>query len=345
MAARRSRRRSFASLALAAAALCGLAAPRAMADAEGTPAAPAPAPSGASGRLAVSMLDRAEVVFFDTAGQIVGRAPTAHGPRGLALFDGKLYAAARGVEDIPGSTIAEIDAVRMLKLRDISACARCAPRALAFDANGTMWMSAQAHNAVYVMRPPYEAPLGSVVVAWGWPTQLVALSGREAVAVAFRGTSSAAVLDTRRATPVEIGPTPEVVAARPGVAEAWYALNPAGQLASVRLPEEGAPAVERFGQVPFPQGIAFTTNGRYALVTSGGARALVVFDAASRAETARLVFETAPREIAISPDGTRAALYFPETKRVAIVRIDGPAPARESEFSLSGTPGDLIWIP
>jgi hypothetical protein len=291
------------------------------------------------------MLDRAEVVFLDTAGQIVGRAPTAHGPRGLALYDGKLYAAARGVEDIPGSTIAEIDAARMLKLRDIVVCARCAPRALAFDANGTMWVSAQAHNAVYVMRAPYEAPLGSVVVAWGWPTQIVPLAGREAVAVAFRGTPTAAVLDTGRAMPVEIGPTPEVVASRPGAPEAWYALNPAGQLARVTLPEGGTPTAERFGQIPFPQGIAFTRDGKRALVTSGGARALVVFDAASRAESGRLVFETAPREITVSPDGSRAALYFPESKRVAIVRIDGPAPLRESDFPLAGAPGDLLWIP
>jgi len=345
MVVRPPRRRALVLLALVTALPCGLAAPGAVADAEATSPAPPPRPSGASGRLAVSMLDRAEVIFLDTSGQIVGRAPTAHGPRGLALHEGKLYAAARGVEDIPGSTIAEIDAVRMLKLRDISACARCAPRALAFDANGTMWVSAQAHNAVYVMSPPYEAPLGSIVVAWGWPTQIVPLSGREAVAVAFRGTPTAAVLDSSRAMPVEIGPTPEVVAARPGAAEAWYALNPAGQLASVTLPEGGMPAVERFGQVPFPQGIAFTRDGRHALVSSGGARALVVFDASSRAESGRLVFETAPREIAVSPDGIRAALYFPEAKRVAIVRIDGPAPVRESEFPLAGTPGDLIWIP
>jgi DNA-binding beta-propeller fold protein YncE len=343
MTAHPPRRRPLAPLALAAAVLCGFAAPRAAAQAEGT--APAPPTSGASGRIAVSMLDRAEVIFLDTAGKIVGRAPTAHGPRGLALFDGRLFAAARGVEDIPGSTIAEIDATRMLKLRDISACARCAPRALAFDANGTMWVSAQAHNAVYVMRPPYEAPLGSVVVAWGWPTQIVPLAGREAVAVAFRGTPTAAVLDTRRAMPVELGPTPEAVAARPGTAEAWYALNPSGQLASVKLPEGGTPVAERFGQVPFPQGIAFTTDGKRALVTSGGARALVVFDAATRAETGRLVFETAPREIAPSPDGTRAALYFPETKRVAIVRVDGPVPARETDFALAGAPGDFLWIP
>lgn len=333
------------SLARTVLLLSGLAVFAAWAAAEGPAALSEPASPAASGRLAVSMLDRAEVVFLDLKGEIVGRAPTAHGPRGLALHDGKLYAAARGVEDVPGSTIAEIDAGRMLKLRDISACARCAPRALAFDAKGTLWLSAQAHNAVYVLQPPYEAPLGSIVVAWGWPTQIVPLSGREAVAVAFRGSPTAAVLDTRRATPVEIGPTPEAVAARPGVAEAWYALNPAGQLAAVRVPEDGAPVVERFGQLPFPQAIAFTKDGRYALVTSGGARALVVIDATSRAEAGRLVFEVAPREIAVSPDGARAALYFPETKRLAIVRFDGPTPVRESEFPLVGTPGDLLWIP
>jgi hypothetical protein len=344
MAATPTRRRPFVPLVLVAAVLGGLGVPPAAA-AEAAAATPAPAAPAASGRLAVSMLDHAEVVFLDTAGQIVGRAPTAHGPRGMALYEGKLYAAARGVEDIPGSTIAEIDVARMIKLRDISACARCAPRAVAFDATGTMWMSAQAHHAVYVLRPPYEAPVGSIVVAWGWPTQVAAISGREAVAVAFRGTPTGAILDTVHATPVELGPTPEAVAARPGAPEAWYALNPAGQLASVRLPAEGAPVVERFGQVPFPQAIAFTASGRRALVTSGGARALILFDAATREETGRLVFETAPREIAVSPDDARAALYFPETKRVAIVRIDGPAPVRESDFLLSGAPGDFLWIP
>ncbi|MCU0229840.1 MAG: hypothetical protein MUC67_00535 [Acidobacteria bacterium] len=343
MSARPPKRRPFVPLALAAV-LFGPAAPSAAGAAEEAVAAARPE-SRASGRIAVSLLDRTEVIFLDPAGQIVGRAPTAHGPRGMALHAGRIYVAARGVEDVPGSTIAEIDADTMLKLRDISACARCAPRAVAVDAKGTMWLSAQAHNAVYVLKPPYEAPLGSIVVAWGWPTEIEALSGREAVAVAFRGTPTAAVIDVGRATPVELGPTPEFVAARPGSAEAWYALNPSGQLAAVTLPEGGAPAAERFGQVPFPQGIAFTPDGRRALVTSGGAKALIVFDASSRLETGRLVFDSAPRDVAVSPDGSRALLYFPEAKKVAIVRLEGAALAREREFPLAGAPGDFLWIP
>lgn len=299
----------------------------------------------AEGRIVASMLDRTEVVFFTPAGEIVGRAPTAHGPRGLAFHDGKVYVAARGVADIPGSTIAEIDAARMVKLRDITVCARCAPRALAFDAAGTLWMTGQAHQAVYLLRPPYEEPLGSVVVAWGWPTDIVPLAGREAVAVGFRGTPQGAIIHRSRSTPVDLGPVPEFVAARPGSAEAWFALNPAGQLAIVAVPEEGEPAAERLGKVPFPQAIAFTPDGLRALITSAGEKALIVFDAATREEAGRLAFETAPRDVVSSPDGARAAVYFPETKRIAIVRLDGEGPVRETEFALPGIPGDLLWIP
>lgn len=305
----------------------------------------APSSLAADGRLVVSMLDRAEVVFLSLSGEIVGRVPTAHGPRGMALHGGKVYVAARGVEDIPGSTIAEIDAARMIKLRDIVACARCAPRALAFDSQGTLWLTGQAHQAVYLMLPPYEEPLGSVVVAWGWPTEIVPLAGREAVAVGFRGAPQAAVIDRGRSIPVDLGPVPEFVAARPGAVEAWFALNPAGQLAVVRRPDDGDPVVERFGKIRYPQGIAFTPDGRRALVTSAGEKALVVIDAVTHEEIGRLGFESAPRDLISSPDGARAALYFPETKRVAIVKLDPAAPVLEREFELAGIPGDLLWIP
>ncbi|MBP7146664.1 MAG: hypothetical protein KBD01_03900 [Acidobacteria bacterium] len=300
-------------------------------------------PAGAAGgaRLALTLLDQAKLVILADTGALAGEFPTGPGPRGIAEQGGRLFVANRGLESDAGSTVSIIDPRVNPASREVKLCERCAPRALAFDRRGTLWMSAQAHQALYRIDPPYEQPSASVVVAWGWPTEIDVLPEADLVAVGFRGAPVMAFVDAIKmsASRVETGPVPETVAVRPGSGEVWAALNPSAQLVIVR----GGKA-ERIAGPRYPLDIGFTPDGSRALVTSGGEPGLVLIDAATRKEVARVALGSMPRELAVSPDGSRVAVALPEAKKVAIVRL-GERPAVEREVAVGGTVGGMIWIP
>jgi YVTN family beta-propeller protein len=314
-------------------------------------AASAPVPFAASeapaGRLVGPLLDQAAVVFWRPAGTVLGRVETGEGPRVLAIRGGQLFVANRGLERTPGSTITVVDLATMRKVRDISACAGCAPRGLAFDDRGTLWMTGQAHRAVYRIDAPYEAPAASVLADWGWPTEIALAAGSGRLGVGLRGSPVAALVDVSSMTTsrLDVGPVPEALAARPGAPELWFALNPSGQLAVVDLKTPAKPDITRFGSVPYPQDIAFTPDGKTVLVTSAKDNALHVIDAASREERAAIALGAAPREVAVSPDGAHAAVFLPEPREIVVVALAGGEGGPLAHIAAGGMISDLLWIP
>lgn len=302
--------------------------------------------AGAEGRVAACLLDLKQVAVWDAGGTLVARIPVGAGPRGLAWRDGRLFVANRGEDKSPGSTISIIRSDTLEVLEQPEVCAGCAPRGLTFDSRGVLWITGQAHQAVYKVEPPYREPAASVVVSWGWPTE-IALGPGPLLTVGFRGGQAVALIDpvAFRSTRLDLGPVPEVLAARPGSGEVWAAMNPAGQIAVLRDTSSG-PSAERWTGPAFPQDLAFTADGNRLLVTAGSAQALIVFDATTRRETGRLVFDSPPREIAVAPGGGRAVVHLPENKQLVFVTLSGEGRVvREKSVSVPGVISDLLWIP
>lgn len=301
--------------------------------------------AGAEGRVAASLLDLKQVAVWDDSGTLLALIPVEEGPRGLAWRDGRLFVANRGGENQPGSTVNILDLKVFKSIGETRVCAGCAPRALVFDENGVMWVTGQAHQAVYRIDPPYEVPTSSVVVAWGWPTEIARGPGSR-LTVGFRGGSAVGLIapSPHRSDKLNLGPVPENVASRPSTQEVWTALNPSGQVAVIKNGSEG-PEVEWWSGPPLPGDLAFTPDGSRVLLTGGTWKALVLYDAATRKEIGRLVFETAPREVAVAPEGNRAVVFLPETKQLVFVKWDQDGKlVQEKSVLVPGVVGGLLWV-
>lgn len=300
-----------------------------------------PAEAG-GGRLLFTDTAAHRVTVVSATGVPLAQIPTGVGPRGMVEHDGLLYVADGGTERAPGSSVTVVDLARLVAVRTLAPCEGCAPRDVAFDERGSLWIAAQAPPALIEARPPFARAARSAALD-GAPARLVAAGGAR-LAVGVTAGAGLTLFDTttRTASTVDLGGAAALVAARPHADEVWTALAPAGRLAIT-----GAPgAAPRTLTVPaFPQDLAFTADGRFALLTAARDRVLVVFDAAAGREAGRLSFESAPRNLAPSPDGSQVAVFLPEAERIAIVSVgDGRTPKVVTSFAVEGAPAALLWV-
>ncbi len=299
--------------------------------------------TAAGGRLVLADTAAHRVTVVSAAGVPLAQIPTGVGPRGMTVHGGLLYVADGGTERAPGSSVTVIDLARLAALRTLAPCEGCAPRDLAFDERGSLWIAALVPPALIEARPPYLHATRSTALDVA-PVRLVAAGGTRLALGATAGTGLT-VFDTasRVTSAVDLGAAAALVAARPHSAEVWCALAPAGRLAI-----NGAPGTApRTLAVPaFPQDLAFTPDGRLALLTAARDRVLLVLDATTGRELGRTVFTSAPRDLAPAPDGTAVAVFLPEEERVAIVALgDGRTPRVAAGFAVEGSPAAMLWVP
>lgn len=310
-----------------------------------------------SGRIAVSILTEHHVEIYSATGEALAVVPTGIGPRGFALYDGLLYVANRGTDRAAGSDITVIDLAKLQPIRTIQACAACAPRAVSFDAAGTMWISGQKDQAVYWLKPPYRDPAGSAIVAWGWPQELTRFNGANVMVVGMRSSNELGVIDATnpakvpRVQRVVIGPVPDHVAARPHTNEVWASTNPMGHLAILTLAPDGTVSEPKiFKVLDFLSDLAFTPDGELVVVTATGRAAdLAVVDATTHKTIGSLDMNGYAQEFAISPDGKYAAVSMQdddEKRWLAVVELaDGKSPKVINTIPIGGVAGDVIWLP
>ena len=263
----------------------------------------------------------------------------------MAVQDGKLYVANRGLDRAPGSSITRIDLATLTPEATLLACEGCAPYGLLFDGKKRLWMSSQAHHAVYRLDPPYTSPAGSVLASWGWPTELAEMGGGKLL-VGMRGADDVGILDEEGMSiqRLGVGPVPASVFPRPGKEEAWIATNPMSALHSVR--GEGKEYTEeKFATPGFLGDGVFTPDGRLVLVCSGEAMAVLVYDPESGKERGRLVLDRAPQRIVMAPDGDYVAVTLGGSAEIVLVDISDPEhPALETRFPVEGRIGGLLWL-
>lgn len=306
-----------------------------------------------TGKILISLQKNHAVEFYTPEGEKLGSAPTGIGPRGMAVRDGKLYVADRGLEKAAGSDVTMIDLAKMSTQRTLEVCAGCAPRAVGFDPTGVMWVSAQAHKAVYKMPAPYEEPAGSILTGMGWPTELAFFDNSSWFVIAMRSAPQVAILDSKlmRSSQLEIGPYPDHVAVRPHSKEVWFSANPMGHLGVITLGEGdkiGKPEV--FRAIEFPGDLSITPDGTKVLVTGQARGELFVFDATTRRKLGFVdLGNGVAGEVVASPDSAYAAAFLSDPNDQAFLTIvelgDGTAPKLIKTFKISGQVGDILWVP
>ena len=298
-----------------------------------------------TGRIFVTLARGHRVDVFEPDGSLLASLPTGISPRGMAALDGKLYVANRGLDRAPGSSITRIDLATLTPEVTLLACEGCAPYSLLFDAKNRLWMSAQAHRAVYRLDPPYTSPAGSVLASWGWPTELASMGDGDLL-VGIRGADEVGILDEEGMSiqRLGIGPAPSSVFSRPGKKEGWIATNPMSALHSVS--GEGKEYTEeKFVTPGFLGDGVFTPDGRFVLVCSGEAKAILIYDPETGEERGRLVISPAPRRIVMAPDGKYVAVSLDGNAEIAVVDItDLEHPVLETSFTVEGKIGGLLWL-
>ncbi len=306
--------------------------------------APAGAPAASSaGRIVITDPEHHRVRVLDPAsGAVLATIPTGIGPRGFAVQGRRLAVADRGTERVPGSSVTVIALDRLVAAETLLVCEACAPSALVIDGD-TTWGVAQnppqwleLRGGVTPRSTSIEGPVPLRVFAAGsrW---LAAASRGPALLLYDRA--------ERRASALEVGPSAEVVAVRPGTAEVWVALAPEGRLVVVDL-AGATPATRAAGPlVAWPQDMAFAADGRILCVSAGRDRSLVLFDTTTLREAGRLRFGSAPHNVAVAPNGHQVAVFLPEEGRAVVVDVSDPhAPRETASLPLDADVIEWQWI-
>jgi DNA-binding beta-propeller fold protein YncE len=311
---------------------------------------PRPPVAAEEGRLALTMRDEARLEIRGVDGELLGEVPTGPGPRAITLHGGKLFVANRGLGQTPGSTVTVVDGNAATIESTLGVCLECAPRDLLFDAAGRMWFTGQAHQVLYWSFPPYEFPAGSIVVGLGWPSTLARLDDGKTILVGFREGGLLALVDTERQTfsRIEAITAPTFVAARGGTREFWVGSDRGSAVVLLRAPDSAdeLPRTEVILPQAFLGGIAFTPDGRFAVLSQVAVNSVTVLDASDGSVVSRHELEGQPGEVAVSRDGRRIAVNVPERKRIEILALDGKGGVSPAGgFAVPGAIGDLEWLP
>jgi DNA-binding beta-propeller fold protein YncE len=311
-------------------------------------ASPAVAQAAPGGRILASLEDGHRVVALSLRGEELASGPTGVGPRGLAVRDGKLFVANRGTERAPGSSVTILDLQTLQPERTVFACEACAPNDLAFDADGGLWLTGQAHKALVLVPPPYEQIAASVLAAWGWPTEIEPLGPSGLLLGAVKGGADLALLDpaTRQVTRLGAAVSPTRVVGRPGGDEVWAVLRPAGVLLRVTpaAVDRWDPEAAQVIMLSQALSLAFAHGGS-ALVAGTGEGRLLTFEPDSGERRGELQLDGVPILLAPSPDGRYVAVALHGGERIVVVDLDDPAePVVATELAAGGTPADLLWL-
>lgn len=317
-------------------------------------AAQAPAVSGApslaipTGRLIAAQVLEHRLVEIDVATSAQRAIPTGLGPRAMIVAGDQLIVANRGRDAAPGSDMTIVDLATFTPVRTVFACVACAPSAIALADDGKAYIAAQAHKAIVGFDPPYDAPSRTILTAWGWPTDVVAIPGTKRLVVGMRNTSEIGVVDleTGRAARRTVDLGPALIALRPGTREVYVAADQG----TITPLDEAALAGE--SALPEPihtgariSGLAFEPGGRYLLVTSLAPMEILVVDVVEKRVASRLRLRDSPSTIVVSPDGAFAAAPLVDGSAVVVVRIGGDgALTVERELALGGITTRMLWL-
>ena len=297
--------------------------------------------------LFAAVVEQNEVQAWSPAGKLLARIPAGVGPRALALWKDRLVVANRGLDRAPSSSLTIIDPDRLVPVKTRYICENCAPRDLAFDREGNLWVTAQAHRALLFLPPPWDDPAATVLVSWGWPCDLAFAADGRRLVVGFRGSDELGLVDTeeKRSVSLQLANVPEHVARRPGTDEIWATVSPRGFLA-ILVPRRDAldANVERVKAAVFPRGIAFSPDGKVAFVAAAGPMKILAYDADTRKVIAELPLDEEPEAIAVDPGGKYLAFSLPRRKQAGIATIgkDGSL-VLQHVIDVGGRVGEFLW--
>ena len=301
------------------------------------------------GRLLVLLRDASALAIVDPAsGTVLGRVPTGRDPHEItASADGRLAFVASMVDGISVIDIAAQEEIRRVDP---------GPGSRTHDvlfAEGKVYFTIEGYKSIGRYDPDTNEIDWTLGIGQDGTHLLVLDQNTNTMFMPNTGSNSVTMVEGIMAGPSESkltvipipGDLPEGIDLSPDGREIWTATRNDGGVSIIDVASRRVVQTLNLGMKDANR-LKFTPDGR-VLIIDGEAAALVVMDAASRAEIKRVTLgsaDTGDGAVLVAPDGTRAYLGLRAADRVAVLDLNTLEVTHEMPMGDGAGPGCMYWI-
>lgn len=304
--------------------------------------------SASAAQLLVLNKSDATLAFVDpAAGKVETTLATGEGPHEIELSsDGKLAFVTNYGARNDGNTISVVDVAARKELRRIDLGELARPHGLTFT-GGHLYFTAERAKKVG------RLDAAATRVDWTFSTDQegthMVLASRDGNSLYATNIQSGTVSIIERGrddqwtqTLVTVGAGPEGLDLSPDGRELWVGHSRDGGMSIIDTATKKV-AYTFNANTKRSNRVKFTPDGRWVLVSDLGAGELVVFDARTRSERARLPLGRAPTGILIPQGSPHAFVAVSGENHVALVDLKSFKVAKTIETG-GGSPDGMAWV-
>jgi YVTN family beta-propeller protein len=285
-------------------------------------------PAAASHLLVLNKADNTLAIIEPESLKVLGTVAVGEGPHEVvASRDGRTaYVANYGTQQVVGSTISVIDIAARKELKRVDLGALRRPHGIV-EVGGKIYFTAETNRAVARYDPAADK------IDWVMGTGasvshmlVVTPDGKKAYTANMLSDTVTALAVGGPPTPpniahVAVGKTPEGIGISPDGREVWAANRAEGTVSIIdTATDKVKETIAKFSVLPFR--VAFTPDGKHALIPDPEGGELIVFDAATRKVAGRVKIEGAPLGVVATADSRRAYVTLGAKNAVAAVDLE-----------------------
>ena len=296
-------------------------------------------------RLLVLLRDASTLAVVDpVAGTVIGRVQTVTNPHEItASDDGRLAFVAS-----PTAGISVIDLEALMEIRRIDIGAGSVPHDVRYAA-GKLYFTAEGYKTIGRYDPASNKVEWLLGIGKDGTHMLVMSEDLNTIFTADRGSNTVTVVDGIAAGPTDStvtsisvgGEGPEGIDLSPDESEIWTATRNDGGISIIDVATKEV--IQRLDlNLQDPNRLTFTPDGDYVLISDGRGNSLVVMDAASRTEVARL--DVSPNALLVQPDGLLAYAALRGDHRVAVIDLETLEVIAEIPTGPGSGPTCMFWL-
>ena len=302
--------------------------------------------SPTSARLLVLLRDASALAIVDPVeGTVLGQVGTVGDPHEVtASDDGKLAFVASPTE---GISVIDLDAQAELRRLEIGPGSE--PHDVRF-VDGKLYFTAEGYKVIGRYDPQRDEVEWLLGIGQDGIHMFVFSEDRDTIFTANRESDTVTVVEDVVAGPpgwsvtsIPVGGDfPEGIDLSPDGRELWTATRNDGGISIIDV--AGKDVVSRLDlDMQDASRLQFTPDGERVLIADAQADSLIVLDAATRRETARL--ELAPDAVLVHPDGRVAYAALRGNDSVAVIDLDTLEVMSQISMGPGSGPGCMFWVP
>lgn len=298
--------------------------------------------------IVLNKADNMLVIVDPATAKITGRVPTGAGPHEVAVTgDGRTAYVANYGDREPGKTISVIDLASQKELDRVDLAGLRRPHGIQVM-DGKVYFTAELDHMVGRYDP--VAKKVDLQLGTGQDLSHMVLCAPDArrMFTSNIGSNSITIFERKpdgagwAGTAVQVGKGPEGADLAPDGKEFWTANSGDGTVSIVDVGQKKVVQTVDL-KTRHSNRLKFTTDGKRVLVSDPPAGEVVVLEASSRKETARIKVGNGPEGILITPDGSTA--YVATAEDNVVVVLDLKTLKVSGHIATGGGPDGMAWIP